>query len=405
MTSQPFLPYGRQLVDDDDIAAVTEVLRGDWLTTGPAVDRFEAALANEVGAQHAIVCNSGTAALYLAARASGLVPGDAVIVPAITFVASASANVLAGLEVVFADVDPDTGLMDVAHAAEALDRAKGKRVKAILPVHLAGRVGDPAAIRAFADRNGLLVIEDACHALGTRYGNAAYRVGECAHGDAACFSFHPVKAIAMGEGGAITTNSPEIAERSRRLRNHGMNRQPELFANPVLGLAADGDPNPWYYEVAEISHNFRVSDINCALGLAQLRKLARFCDARAALMAQYRRRLLSLEPELRFVPPAAGIEPGWHLCTVLVEFESIGIDRGTLMQRLKARGVGTQVHYIPVHLQPFYHARYGAIELPGASAYYRRTLTLPLFPGMTDADVDFVVEALTDSLGRAQGRG
>jgi dTDP-4-amino-4,6-dideoxygalactose transaminase len=253
-------------------------------------------------------------------------------------------------------------------------------------------------LRAFADNNGLIVIEDACHALGTEYGNAAHRVGGCAHSHAACFSFHPLKAIAMGEGGAITTNSPEIAERSRRLRNHGMNRQPELFGNLGLGLAADGSANPWYYEVAEISHNFRASDINCALGLAQLRKLGKFLDARADLIAQYRRRLAALSPVIRFVPAGAGIEPGWHLCTILVEFESIGMDRRTLMQRLKARGVGTQVHYIPVHLQPFYRERYGSIELPGASAYYRRTLTLPLFAGMTDDDVNRVVDALQEAI-------
>jgi dTDP-4-amino-4,6-dideoxygalactose transaminase len=264
---------------------------------------------------------------------------------------------------------------------------------------LAGRVSDPAALQAFAEDEGLAVIEDACHALGTRYGNAAHQVGGCHHSLAACFSFHPVKAIAMGEGGAITTNSRELAERSRRLRNHGMSKEPESFAHPELGLAPDGSINPWYYEVAEISHNFRASDINCALGLSQLRKLGRFLGARRVLMAHYRARLAALSPTVGLAPLEAGTEPGWHLCTIVVDFDRLTIDRGTLMSRLKKRGVGTQVHYLPVHLHPFYRARYGDLDLPGASTYYRRTLTLPLFPAMTIGDVDHVVDALAESIG------
>jgi UDP-4-amino-4,6-dideoxy-N-acetyl-beta-L-altrosamine transaminase len=399
MTSQPFLNYGRQTIEDDDVAAVSEVLRGDWLTTGPAVDKFEEALGREVGAEHAIVCNNGTSALYIAARAAGIEPGDSVIVPAMTFAATASANVLAGIEVIFADVDPDTGLMGVAHAAEALRRSGGDRVKAVFPVHLAGKVEDPEALKAFADDRGMLVLEDACHALGTNYGNAGHRVGECAHSLAACFSFHPVKAIAMGEGGAITTNSAAFAARSRKLRNHGMSRDPGDFINRDLGFAADGSVNPWYYEVEDISFNFRASDINCALGLAQLRKLGRLLTARKKLVEHYQRCLAPFAPDIRFLPPRAGVEPGWHLCAVLVDFAALGIDRRTLMHRLKERGVGTQVHYIPVHLHPFFRKRYGAIELPGAMAYYNRTLSLPLFPAMNEADVERVAGALRESIG------
>jgi UDP-4-amino-4,6-dideoxy-N-acetyl-beta-L-altrosamine transaminase len=399
MTSQPFLSYGRQTIEDDDVAAVSQVLRGDWLTTGPAVEDFEAALAKEVGAEHAIVCNNGTSALYIAARAAGLEPGDSVIVPAMTFVATASANVLAGVDVIFADVDPDTGLMGAAHAAEALRNSGSDRVKAVFPVHLAGKVEDPEALNAFAHHHGMSVLEDACHALGTSYGNAGHRVGECAHSLAACFSFHPVKAIAMGEGGAITTNSAAFAERSRKLRNHGMSRESGDFINRDLGFAADGSANPWYYEVEDISFNFRASDINCALGSAQLRKLGRFLTARKRLIEHYRCCLEPFAPNIRFLPPGAGVEPGWHLCAVLIDFDALGIDRRTLMHRLKERGVGTQVHYIPVHLHPFFRKRYGTIELPGAMAYYRRTLSLPLFPAMSEADVERVVDALRESIG------
>lgn len=395
---QPFLSYGRHLVEEDDIAAVVDVLRGDWLTTGPAVERFEAALAQAVGSDHAVVCNSGTAALYLAARASDLQPGDAVIVPAITFVATASANVLAGLDVVFADVDPDTGLMGVDHAAEALGRRGITGVKAIFPVHLGGRVADPAALCAFADAHGLIIIEDACHALGTQYCNGSLRIGGCTHSSAACFSFHPVKTLATGEGGAVTTNSPALAARMRLLRNHGMMRERENLINASLAFDADGTVNPWYYEVAEISHNFRASDLNCALGASQVAKLGRFLDRRRSLIARYRRLISPLEPAVRFIVNAPGTEPGWHLCSILVDFERIGIDRHLLMARLKARGIGTQVHYIPVHLQPFYQQRYGQIDLPGAMRYYNRTLTLPLFPSMIEADVDRVVGELEAAL-------
>ena len=332
-----FLPYGRQQIDDDDIAAVTDVLRSDLITTGPAVEAFEAALAREVGGGHAVVCNSGTAALYLAARASGLKAGDAVIVPAITFVATASANILAGAEVVFADVDGDTGIMSADHAAEALRRSGKNRVKAVIPVHLAGRVADPPRLRAFAEEHGLVVIEDACHALGTRYGNGACRVGGCAHSDAACFSFHPVKSIAMGEGGAVTTNSPRLAAELRLLRNHGMNRDPACLRQRPLAQASDGEINPWYYDVSEVSHNFRASDINCALGLSQLRKLGKFIDTRRALMARYERRLAGLAPAIRLVPVDPDTEPGWHLCTVRIDFARLGLDRKALMARLKTR--------------------------------------------------------------------
>lgn len=394
----PFLNYGRQTIEDDDVAAVAEALYSDWLTTGPAVEGFENALAEEVGAEHAIACNNGTSALYIAARAAGIEPGDSVIVPSMTFAATASANVLAGIEVIFADVDPDTGLMAVDHAAAALRSNRNGKVKAIVPVHLTGRVADPEALGVFAQDNGLVVLEDACHALGTNYGNAGHRVGGCEHSLAACFSFHPVKAIAMGEGGAITTNSAAFAARSRELRNHGIVRAAEGFENNELAFADDGSANPWYYEIRDASFNFRASDINCALGVSQLRKLGRLLKRRKNLIDHYQRCLDPLAPAVKFLSPALGVEPGWHLCAVLVDFEMIGIDRSTLMHRLKERGIGTQVHYIPVHLHPFYRRRYGEMKLPGAMSYYSRTLSLPLFPAMEKGDVDRVVDALRESI-------
>jgi UDP-4-amino-4,6-dideoxy-N-acetyl-beta-L-altrosamine transaminase len=387
-----FLPYARQIIDDDDVSAVAAALRSDWLTTGPCVEAFERALAEKVGAKYAIVCSSGTAALYIASRAAGLVPGDKVIVPSVTFLATASANVLAGLDVVFADVDPESGLMTVEHATEAFKRG-GPGIKAVFPVYLGGRVQKPESLNALADHNGLLVLEDACHALGTRYGNAMLSVGSCAHSRAACFSFHPAKTIAMGEGGAVTTNSDELAQAASLLRNHGMTRDSNAFFNQELAFT-DGEPNPWYYEAREISHNFRASDINCALGLSQLAKLETFLGTRRQLADRYQERLAPLAPIVCYLPGADGDQHGWHLCTVLIDFDAIGTNRRSVMEVLKARGVGTQVHYIPVHMQPFYRHRYGEQMLPGATAYYRRTLSLPLYASMTTEDVDYVVDTL-----------
>jgi dTDP-4-amino-4,6-dideoxygalactose transaminase len=212
---------------------------------------------------------------------------------------------------------------------------------------------------------------------------------------AACFSFHPAKTIAMGEGGAVTTNSDKLAHAARLLRNHGMTREAGAFVNRDLAFAADGTPNPWYYEAGEISHNFRASDINCALGLSQLAKLETFLTTRDKLAKHYRTRMAPLAPIVRYVPGTAGDRHGWHLCTVLVDFDALGMDRCTLMDKLKVRGVGTQVHYIPVHTQPFYRQRYGMQSLPGAMAYSRRTLSFPLYASMTESDVDHVVDALT----------
>jgi dTDP-4-amino-4,6-dideoxygalactose transaminase len=238
-----------------------------------------------------------------------------------------------------------------------------------------------------------MVLEDACHALGTRHGNAMHRIGSCAHSLAACFSFHPAKTIAMGEGGAVTTNSDELAQAARLMRNHGMTRDRNAFRN--LDMASiDGEPNAWYYEASEISHNFRASDINCALGVSQMAKLDDFLTTRRRLADRYQAGLATLAPAVRYVPGSEGDEHGWHLCTVLMDFDAIGKSRQAVMEALKARGVGSQVHYIPVHTQPFYRQRYGELALPGAMHYYHRTLSLPLYASMTADDVDYVVEAL-----------
>lgn len=391
----PFLPYGRQTIEDDDIAAVVAALHSDYLTTGPLVDRFETALARAVGAREAVVCNSGTAALHLAVKAVGLARGETCIVPALTFVATANCVRYEGGEVVFADVDPQTGLMTPDTLAEALGRTAGARVRAVLPVHLAGYPVDLPAVRGLAEAAGAVVIEDAAHALGTR--TARGPVGGCADSVAACFSFHPVKTICTGEGGAVTTNDPALAARLRRDRSHGVTRAPDEFVG--LDDAFDaGVANPWWYEQTELGWNYRLPDVLCALGLAQLDKLARFVARRRDLAALYRQALSGLAPLVRPVPAPSG-QAALHLFQVLIDFDAVGLSRRMVMEGLRARGVGTQVHYIPVPRQPYYRDRYGPQHLPGADAFYGACLSLPLYPAMDDGDPARVAAALASVLG------
>lgn len=392
--TRPFLPYGRQCVDEDDINAVVSVLRGDWLTTGPAVEDFERAIAERVGARFAVVCNSGTAGLHLAAMALGVTSGGAAVVPAITFVATANAARHAGAEITFADVDPDTGLMGVTEVDEAAQRVDGP-LRAVMPVHLAGQCADIAAIADYARERAAVVIEDACHAIGGHYraDGELLPIGCCRHSEVTVFSFHPVKTITMGEGGVATTNDPDLHERMRSLRNHGLSRDPEGFSDIDAGFS-DGVANPWYYEMAAPGLNYRASDIHCALGLSQLGKLDRFIARRAEIVARYDAAFAPLAPGLKPLGRAPGCEPAWHLYIVLIDFEACGTTRAAVMAALRERGVGSQVHYIPVHRQPYYRQRYPGVSLPGSEAYYARALSLPLHPGMSDADIDRVIAAL-----------
>jgi UDP-4-amino-4,6-dideoxy-N-acetyl-beta-L-altrosamine transaminase len=395
-----YLPYGRHVIEEDDVDAVVRVLRGDLLTTGPAVERFEEALCAAVDAPHAVVCGNGTQALHLATLAARLGPGDWAVVPAVTFLATANAVRMTGAEVVFADVDPDTGLTDAEQLVAAAARAQGP-VKAVLPVHLAGRACDLPSIQAEAKQRGWMVLDDACHALGTTVVDDAdgWHVGDGRYSDVACFSFHPVKTAAMGEGGAVTTRDAALATRMRELRSHGMVRDQRRFDRPELGLDAAGAANVWWYEMPELGWNYRAPDLLCALGASQLAKLDRFVQRRLELVQRYETLLAPLAPLVRRISAGQQQRPGWHLCSVLIDFERAGTTRAALMQALSKRGIGTQVHYIPVPWQPYYRARYGEHALPGAASYYASTLSLPLFPSMQDSDVDRVVDALGVALG------
>lgn len=372
------LPYGRQCIEEDDIAAVVETLCSDYLTTGPKVEAFERALCHVTTAKESIVCSNATAGLHLAAMALNLGPGDCVIVPSITFLATANAVRYTGADVVFADVNSETALMEPEHFLEALGRCGAKKPRAVFPVHMAGQCVDLKIFREIADYHDLVIVADAAHAVGGTY--KGFPVGACQYEDMCVFSFHSVKTVAMGEGGAITTNNPVWAQKLRTLRSHGMIKKPEIA--------------PWYYEMGEIGYNFRATDIQCALGLSQIQKLDRFVTRRREIVDLYDRLLEPLSNTVKRPVHVFEGNPAWHLYQIGIDFDAIGVDRINLMRRLLEKGVGTQVHYIPVHTQPYYRNLYGAQSLPGAEEFYQHTLSLPLYPSLTDQDVEYIVSSL-----------
>lgn len=396
-----FLPYARQTLDEDDIASVLKALRSDWLTTGPLVSSFEQTIGSIISSPNTLACSSGTAALHLASLALGIGPGDTVIVPSLTFLATANAAVLSGADVVFCDVDSETGLMGPNHLIDALEKYKEKRPKAVFPVHLNGQAANMPAISAIAKQNDLRIIEDAAHALGTSYNDKPDKhsvIGECRHSDITAFSFHPVKTITTGEGGALSTADAKVLERARLLRNHGIERDVSAFEFPDQAFSDEGLPNPWYYEMVEVGLNYRASDIHCALGLSQLAKLDRFIEHRSHLVNHYNGALARLSPLVTPIKRMSYSQTAWHLFVVHIDYIAAGLSRAKLMNSLQGYGIGTQVHYLPLHLQPYYKRRYGPIQLPGAEQYYSTALSLPLHVGMNLEDVERVADALAASL-------
>lgn len=383
--TEKFLPYGRQDIDESDIQAVLDTLRSDYLTTGPRVPAFEAALGEAVGSTHTVAVSNGTTALHAACFAAGVGPGDEVIVPAITFVASANCARYLGAEPIFVDVDPTSGLV----GPEAIEAAITDRTRAIIPVHLNGRPVDLEGIARVAAPRGLSVIEDAAHALGASF--RGHPVGDCAFSDMAIYSFHPVKHITTGEGGAIATRDAALDRKLRIFRDHGLVRTDEGFEEP--------SPGPWYYEQQMLGHNLRLSAIQCALGQSQLGRLGAFVQRRQAIAAHYGA-LFANTPHVEPVdsgPP--GAVSAYHLYPVLIDFEAVGKERAEVMMALRERRIGTQVHYIPVPSQPYYARRgWSMDDFPGAAAYYARVLSLPMYPAMEDGEVLRVVEALREVL-------
>jgi len=369
------LPYGRQQVDESDIQAVVEALRGDWLTNGPTVARFEEAFASRVGARFAVALSSGTAALHGAATAAGLGPGDEVILSPLTFLASANCLLYCGAIPVFVDIDPTTLNLDPDRVEDALT----PRTKAILPVHFAGLPCAMDRLQAMARRHRLTVIEDAAHALGAEWNGR--RIGSV--GDLTTFSFHPVKHITTGEGGMVTVGDPHLAEALRRFRNHGIERQ------------VRDRQGTWRQDMVTFGFNYRLTDIQSALGLSQLRRLDAGLARREAIARQYQAAFAPMA-ELLPAPTRPGTRHAWHIYPLRIEPDRLREDRETVFRALRAENIGVSVHYLPVHLHPFYRDRFGTDRglCPAAEEAADRLLTLPLFPQMTDEDVADVITAV-----------
>lgn len=382
--AERFIPYGRQSICDEDVATVVNILKSDWLTQGPSIINFEKAVAEYCGAKFAVAVSNGTAALHLAALVAGFGPGDEVITSPITFVASANCIVYVGAKPVFADIDDQTYCIDPAEIEKKLT----PKVKGVIPVHFSGQPCNMQAISKIAKDNSLIVIEDGAHAIGASYdeNGEQYKVGSCAHSDMTIFSFHPVKHITTGEGGMITTNNEDLYQKLLLLRTHGITKDPEKLTR------ADG---PWYYEQQSLGFNYRITDFQCALGLSQLGKLDAFVSRRREIVQLYNSAFSACEKLIIPFGESKG-NSSWHLYVLQVKF----LDRLVFYNALRKKGLGVNVHYIPVHLQPYFSETYGycAGDFPMAEEYYSRTITLPLFPTMTDEEVQYVINAVLDTV-------
>jgi perosamine synthetase len=374
---QTLVPYSRQSIDKTDIRSVVEVLRSDWLTTGPKVEEFERDFAGAVGAKEAVAVSSGTAALHASMHALGIGPGDEVIVPAMTFAASANCVVYQGATPVFADVEPNNLLIDV----EDVEAKITPRTRAIIAVDYAGQPCDYDRLHSLSQHHNLALVADACHSLGGIYKGRS--VGTLA--DLNVFSLHPVKAMTTGEGGIITTADSEAARRMRCFRNHGVNS--DHFQRDKQGS--------WFYEMTELGYNYRLSDVQCALGLSQLEKLPDWIARRRAIAQSYDRAFCDAAEFQPLLPAKDGVS-AYHLYVIRLNLARLRADRAQVFAALRAEGIGVNVHYVPVHLHPFYRERFGTYPglCPTAEAVYQRILSLPIFPSMSDQDVDEVIEAL-----------
>ncbi|MBI5643141.1 MAG: UDP-4-amino-4,6-dideoxy-N-acetyl-beta-L-altrosamine transaminase [Deltaproteobacteria bacterium] len=386
------ISYGRQTIDEDDIRSVVKALRSDFLTQGPLSEEFEDRLKRHTGAKYAVVCSNGTAALHLAILAAGIHRGERVITSPMTFLASSNSALYAGAIPVFADIDEETFNIDPAEIERKI--RYNSPVRAIIPVHFAGHPCDMERISEVARENNLVVIEDACHALGAswkdRLGNLQ-RVGNCSHSDMTVFSFHPVKSITTGEGGAITTNDPVLYKKLKLLRSHGVTKNAAEFKAH--------DDAPWLYEMHELGFNYRLSDIQCALGISQIERLGSFIKRRNEIASLYGAMLLKY-PFVRTPAVNEDRTSAFHIYPARIPFGDLGISKKEWFLMMKSIGIHPQVHYIPVHLQPYYRSMFGYNpgDFPRAEKFYSEEVSLPIYPTLTDEEAGAVVEAIVSTI-------
>lgn len=375
MSDLSFIPYGQQWIDEDDIAAVVSALKSDWMTQGPKIEEFEKAMAKYCGAKYGVAVSSGTAALHSAYAVVGIGPGDEVIMSPLTFSATASSVTFCGGKPVFADIDPQTLNIDPDEIVKKITA----RTKAIAPVDFAGHPCEYERILDIAKRHRLLLIEDASHALGSEYKGT--RLGALA--DMTVLSFHPVKHIATGEGGMVLTNHEDWYEQLKIFRHHGIVKKPEQGG--------------WYYEIEKPGNNYRITDLQCALGLSQLKKLDQFIARRREIVARYNKGFNGME-ELITPQEALYARSSYHIYVVQLQLDKFQVGRREIFNALRAKGIGVQVHYMPLHLHPYYARTFGYKkgDFPRAEAYYERALTLPLFPKMSDQDVERVISTFKE---------
>src|SRR3989338_311270 len=385
------IPYGRQSIDKYDIREVIKVLKSDWLTQGPMVQRFEEALARYCEVKYVVAVSSGTAALHLACLASGIKKGEEAITSPITFLATPNAVLYTGGKPVFADIDYDTINISLGE----IERNITKKTKVILPVHFAGFPCDMLEITKIARKHNLIIIEDACHALGAEYRIAGkwIKIGSCKHSDMAVFSFHPVKTITTGEGGAITTNNEKLYESLMILRNHGITKDSAKFANLY---SSEFPKESWYYEMQYLGFNYRITDIQSALGISQLKRIYIFLKRRREIANIYNRQISNID-EIEAPFEENNVRSAWHLYVIRIRKNSgLKSDRNGLFSYLRKAGIGAQLHYIPIYLQPYYHKLgYKKVICPQAEEYYQTALSLPIYPMLTNKDIKYITTKIS----------
>lgn len=396
------LKYGDHQIDNSDIKAVIKTLKSDFLTQGPLVGKFEKEFSRYVGSKETVVCSSGTAAIHLSLISLGIKKNDFVIIPSVTFLSSASCVKHLGGKIIFADINPKTGLVEPENLLDVIIFAKKKgflnKIKAFIPVHLNGQCTNLNIINKICSEYKIRIIEDSCHALGTYFkpknSKKTYSIGSCRFSDISTFSFHPVKVIAMGEGGAITLNNRKTANKLRILRNHGILKSSRLFKNKLNSLAVNNSKKQWYYEVQNLGFNYRVSDINCALGLSQLKKINNFVKKRSFIVNLYNKKILPLFPYIQTIHNYKFCKTAWHIYVIFINFKMLKISKNQFVYLLQKNDIGFQVHYVPLIYQPVYKNEIMINKYPGAKEYYLNAITLPLSVKMSTSHVNFIVKVL-----------